>query len=134
MAAMFYEGSRASPARPPSCPARYDGQTADLLDLVLRPAARCLPCFRDCRFEASLRCAESPVVLMILDEQLQQFLGQERELSRRLQQLDRRIQYLRGPGAYDPGAVELLDRLILEEQDESQKRQVIQANIDRLRA
>jgi hypothetical protein len=71
---------------------------------------------------------------MILDEQLQQMLGQERGLSRKRQQLDRRIDYVLRNAGNDLSALDMLDRLIAEELEVSEKRREVQANIDRLRA
>jgi hypothetical protein len=71
---------------------------------------------------------------MIVDEQLQQLLGQERALFRKRQQLERRIEYLRGTGANDSASLELLDRLITEEREVAQKSREVQASVSRLRA
>ena len=70
---------------------------------------------------------------MIVDEQLQDLLGQERALSRRRQQLHRRMEYLRGTGAHDPSALETVARLLAEEREVSQKRLELHATIERLR-
>jgi hypothetical protein len=70
---------------------------------------------------------------MIVDEQLQDLLGQERALSRRRQQLHRRVEYLRGTGAQDPSALEMVARLTAEEREVSQKRRELHAIIERLR-
>lgn len=71
---------------------------------------------------------------MILDEQLQQLLGQERGLSRKRQQLGRRIEYLRSTEGTDLLVLDMLERLVAEEREVSEKRLEVQANIDRLRA
>ena len=68
-----------------------------------------------------------------LEEQLQNLLGQERSLSRRRQQLHRRIEYLQGTAALDPTSKATVDGLIVEEQEVSLQRQEVHAEIDRLR-
>jgi hypothetical protein len=71
---------------------------------------------------------------MIVDEQLQQLLGEERALLRKRQQLDRRLEYLRSTGADDVASLELLDRLVTEEREVAQKNRELRADISRLRA
>jgi hypothetical protein len=85
----------------------------------------------DDRAQASKGQAKGTV--MIVDEQLQDLLGQERALSRKRQQLHRRVEYLRGTGAHDPSALELVARLTAEEHEVSQKRRELHATIERLR-
>jgi hypothetical protein len=69
-----------------------------------------------------------------MEESLHQLEEQERAISGQRRQIHRRIEYLRGTGAHDPEAVELLDGLIVTEREISQRRRELHRTIDRLRA
>ena len=54
----------------------------------------------------------------------------ERVVSRRRGQIHRHIEYLRGTGAFDPGAGEKLEQLIIDEREISRHRRELHERID----
>ncbi len=54
-------------------------------------------------------------------------------LSRQRRQLHQRIEYLRGTGAHEPEAAQLLAELVQQERDVSERRRELHVKIDRLR-
>ena len=69
-----------------------------------------------------------------MDTSLQHLLDQERALSQKRSQLHRRIEYLHGTGAGEPGTQEMLAELVKEEQEVSASRRQLHTLIDRRRS
>lgn len=68
-----------------------------------------------------------------MDLSLHELEERERSLSRRRSRLHKRIEFLRGTAAHEPGSRKILDELVAEERELSAERRELHATIGRLR-
>lgn len=69
-----------------------------------------------------------------MDESLQQLEEREHAISRQRRQVHRRIEYLQGTGAHEPGSRDQLAGLLAEEREISARRRELHATIDGMKA
>jgi hypothetical protein len=69
-----------------------------------------------------------------VDESLRHLEEEERTVSLQRRRLHRRIEFLQGTAAHEPGSRERLEELKVEEREISARRRALHARIDELRA
>jgi len=73
-----------------------------------------------------------PMEVCVIPEGLHEMKELERVVSRQRAQIHRRIEYLRGTGALEPGAGETLERLTIDEREISSHRHELHERINAL--